>query len=52
MAAKDEALRMRPAPCRFIVGTTARQGRRRPEDRTPREAMAEILPLVAAGRIA
>ena len=39
-------------PYHAIVGTTARQGRRRPEDRTPREAMAEILPLVSAGRVA
>ena len=39
-------------PYHFIVATTARQGRHRPEDRTPREVMAEIAPLVATSRIA
>ena len=37
-------------PYHCIVGTTARQGRHRPEDRTPHEAMAEIAPLVADSR--
>ena len=35
----------------FIVGTTARQGRHRPQDQTPREVMAEIAPLSAGNRI-
>lgn len=35
----------------FIVGTTARQGRHRPQDQTPREVMAEIAPLLAGNRI-
>jgi len=39
------------APFHFIVGTTARQGRHRPQDQTPREAMAEIVPLLAGNRI-
>ena len=39
------------APFHLIVGTTARQGRHRPEDQTPREAMAAIAPLTAANRI-
>lgn len=39
-------------PYHCIVGTTARQGRHRPEDRTPHEAMAEIAPLVADSSIA
>ena len=40
------------APFHFIVGTTARQGRHRPQDQTPREVMAEIVPLLAGNRIA
>lgn len=39
------------APFHFIIGTTARQGRHRPQDQTPREVMAEILPLLAGNRI-
>jgi len=40
------------APFHLIVGTTARQGRHRPQDQTPREVMAEIVPLLAGNRIA
>ena len=39
------------APFHFIVGTTARQGRHRPEDQTPREVMAAVAPLTVAGRV-
>jgi tRNA/rRNA methyltransferase len=39
------------APFHFIVGTTARQGRHRPQDQAPREVMAEIVPLLADNRI-
>jgi len=39
------------APFHFIVGTTARQGRHRPQGQTPREVMAEIAPLLAGNRI-
>ena len=39
------------APFHFIVGTTARQGRHRPQDQTPREVMAELAPLLAGNRI-
>ena len=39
------------APFHFIVGTTARQGRHRPQDQTPREVMAEIAPLVTGNQI-
>ncbi|MCL2459340.1 MAG: tRNA methyltransferase [Desulfobulbus sp.] len=39
------------APFHLIVGTTARQGRHRPEDQTPREVMAILAPLMAANRI-
>lgn len=39
------------APYHCIVGTTARQGRRRLQDQTPREVMAEILPRLAGNRI-
>ena len=39
------------APFHFIIGTTARQGRHRPQDQTPREVMAEIVPLLAGNRI-
>ncbi|MDX9834236.1 MAG: TrmH family RNA methyltransferase [Desulfobulbus sp.] len=39
-------------PYHCIVGTTARQGRHRPEDRAPRETMAEVAPLVADSRVA
>jgi tRNA/rRNA methyltransferase len=36
----------------FIVGTTARQGRQRIPERTPREVMAELAPLVGENRVA
>jgi tRNA/rRNA methyltransferase len=39
------------APFHFIVGTTARQGRHRPQDQTPREVMAELAPLLDGNRI-
>lgn len=39
------------APFHFLVGTTARQGRHRPQDQTPREVMAEIVPLLAGNQI-
>jgi tRNA/rRNA methyltransferase len=39
------------APFHCIVGTTARQGRRRLEDQTPREVMAKIVPMLAGNRI-
>ena len=39
------------APFHCIVGATARQGRHRPEDQTPRAVMAAIAPLTAASRI-
>lgn len=39
------------APFHFIVGTTARQGRKRLEDQSPREVMARLAPLVAGNRI-
>ena len=38
-------------PFHFIVGTTARQGRHRPQDQTPREVMAEIVPIFTGNRI-
>ena len=38
-------------PFHVLVGTTARQGRHRPQDRTPREVVAEIAPLLADSRI-
>lgn len=38
-------------PFHFIVGTTARQGRHRPQDQTPREVMAELAPLLAGNRV-
>ena len=34
------------APFHLIVGTTARQGRKRLEDHTPREIMAQVAPLL------
>ena len=40
------------APFQLVVGATARQGRRRMEDHTPREVMAQIAPLAAEARIA
>lgn len=40
------------APFQLVVGATARQGRRRMEDHTPREVMAQIAPLAAETRIA
>lgn len=39
------------APFHFIVGTTARQGRHRPQDQTPREVMANLAPLLAGNRV-
>ncbi|MDR2549851.1 MAG: tRNA methyltransferase [Desulfobulbus sp.] len=39
------------APFQLIVGTTARQGRHRPEDQTPREVMAAIAQQTADNRI-
>ncbi len=39
------------APFQLIVGTTARQGRHRPEDQTPREVMAAIAQQTADSRI-
>lgn len=39
------------APFHCIIGTTARQGRHRPQDQTPREVMAEIVPFLAGHRI-
>ncbi len=38
-------------PFHFIVGTTARQGRHRPKDQTPRDVMAEIVPIFTGNRI-
>jgi tRNA/rRNA methyltransferase len=38
-------------PFHCIVGTTARQGRHRPKDQTPRDVMAEIVPIFAGNRI-
>ncbi|RJX18487.1 MAG: tRNA methyltransferase [Desulfobulbus sp.] len=40
------------APFQFIVGTTARQGRQRIPERTPREVMRDLAPLVGANRVA
>ena len=40
------------APFHFIVGTTARQGKKRLEDQSPREVMAQLVPLVPGNRIA
>ncbi|MGI6655991.1 MAG: RNA methyltransferase [Desulfobulbus sp.] len=40
------------APFNFIVGTTARRGRHRPQDQTPREVMEELVPLLAGGKAA
>jgi len=39
------------SPFHFIVGTTARQGRHRLEDQTPREVMTALAPLAATSRI-
>lgn len=39
------------APFHILVGTTARQGRQRLQDQTPRQVMAEIAPLAAENRI-
>ncbi|WP_448874639.1 RNA methyltransferase [Desulfobulbus propionicus] len=39
------------APFHCIIGTTARQGRRRLQDQTPREVMAEIVPMLAGNHI-
>lgn len=38
-------------PFHFLVGTTARQGRHRPQDQTPREVMAELVPVLTGNRI-
>lgn len=40
------------APFQVIVGTTARQGRHRPQDQTPREVMAEVAQLIDGNRVA
>lgn len=40
------------APFHFIVGTTARQGKKRLEDQSPREVMAQLIPLMPGNRIA
>lgn len=40
------------APFQFIVGTTARQGRQRIPEKTPREVMNELAPLVGENRVA
>ena len=40
------------APFQFIVGTTARQGRQRILELTPREVMRELAPLVGGNRVA
>lgn len=39
-------------PFQFIVGTTARQGRQRILEKTPREVMSELAPLVDGNRVA
>ncbi|MGD9949272.1 MAG: RNA methyltransferase [Desulfobulbus sp.] len=39
------------APYHCIVGTTARQGRRRLQDQTPREIMAQIQPMLAGNSV-
>lgn len=39
-------------PYHVLVGTTARQGKRRLADQTPREVMADLLPLLAESRVA
>jgi tRNA/rRNA methyltransferase len=40
------------APFNFIVGTTARRGRHRVLEQTPREVMATLAPLVQGNRVA
>ena len=40
------------ATFQFIVGTTARQGRQRIPEKTPREVMRELAPLVDGNRVA
>ncbi|GAB4342478.1 MAG: RNA methyltransferase [Desulfobulbaceae bacterium] len=40
------------APFQFIVGTTARRGRHRILEKTPREVMEEVAPLVPNNRVA
>lgn len=47
-ATTEEATR----PYHFIVATTARQGRHRPEEQTPRKIMQEVAPLLADNNIA
>jgi tRNA/rRNA methyltransferase len=44
----EEAL----APFSFVVGTTARLGRKRTIERTPRDIIADIIPLLTTNRIA
>lgn len=39
-------------PFQFIVGTTARQGRQRIPEKTPRKVMAQLAPLVSGNRVA
>ncbi|WP_051309229.1 RNA methyltransferase [Desulfogranum japonicum] len=39
-------------PFHFIVATTARQGKQRPVEQTPREVMAEITPLITSNNVA
>ena len=39
------------APYHCVVGTTARQGRRRLQDMTPREVMEQIVPMLPTSRI-
>lgn len=39
-------------PYHFIVGTTARQGKHRVLEQTPREVMEELAPLAASNRVA
>ncbi|HBI15978.1 MAG TPA: tRNA methyltransferase [Desulfobulbaceae bacterium] len=40
------------ASYQFVVGTTARQGRQRIPERTPREVMIDLAPLVGGNRVA
>lgn len=40
------------APFSFVVGTTARQGRQRTVDRSPRDVIGDVLPLLHKNRIA
>ncbi len=47
-----EELSQALAPFGFVIGTTARLGRKRTVERPPRDIIAEILPLLAGNRIA